>query len=63
MDIEDVEDFAELAEFVFDQSTPESDDETHIIESPGAPRSCLSVPTGRTGWRRARKACVGCHNR
>jgi hypothetical protein len=63
MNIEDVEDFAELAEFVFDQSTPESDNETGIDDSPGAPPSRLSMPIGRTGRRRARRACVACHKR
>lgn len=66
MDIEDVDNVdghAELAEFDFDQFTPESDDETRIDESPDIPLSLQPVPRGQTRRRRARKACVACNKR
>ena len=66
MDIEDadnVDGLSKLAEFVFDQFTPESDDETRIDESPDVPLSLQPAPRDRTRRRRARKACVACNKR
>lgn len=59
----EVDDFNQLTEFVFDQSTPESDEEIRIEESREAPPPRDSAPRERIIRRRARKACVACHKR
>jgi hypothetical protein len=60
----EADDFNQLTEFVFDQSTPESDEETRIEETQDAPPSHDSTPRpGRIIRKRARKACVACHKR
>ena len=64
----DVDDFNQLADFVFDQSTPDSGDD-EAQES--RPETCDAIasgthdvaPNGRIIRRRARKACVACHKR
>lgn len=59
----DTSDFNELAEFVFDQSTPESDEGTHLDESPDVLLPHSRMLPNRRGRRRARKACVACNKR
>ena len=65
----DVDDFNQLADFVFDQSTPESGDdeaqETRPETNGGVTASGTHdvAPNGRVIRRRARKACVACHKR
>jgi hypothetical protein len=59
----EVDDFNQLTEFVFDQSTPESDEEARVEESREAPPPLDSAPRERIIRRRARKACVACHKR
>ncbi|KAH6715892.1 hypothetical protein BKA61DRAFT_733726 [Leptodontidium sp. MPI-SDFR-AT-0119] len=64
----DIDDFNQLADFVFDQSTPESGDDDEAQE-PGPEKVCDATsthdvtPSGRVIRRRARKACVACHKR
>lgn len=66
--IMDIDDFNQLADFVFDQSTPESGDDDEAQE-PGPEKVCDATsthdvtPSGRVIRRRARKACVACHKR
>lgn len=60
------DDFNQLTEFVFDQSTPESDEEAPTeerTENRDAATTRDSAPKGRIIRRRARKACVACHKR
>ncbi|PVH69031.1 hypothetical protein DL98DRAFT_661897 [Cadophora sp. DSE1049] len=65
----DVDDFNQLADFVFDQSTPESgDDEMQDTRPEKEGDTSTSgthdvAPNGRIIRRRARKACVACHKR
>ncbi|KAH7317793.1 hypothetical protein BKA65DRAFT_515202 [Rhexocercosporidium sp. MPI-PUGE-AT-0058] len=63
----DVDDFNQLTDFVFDQSTPESGDDD--AQEPPLEKDCDATsthdvaPNGRVIRRRARKACVACHKR
>lgn len=65
----EVDDYNRLTDFIFDQSTPESDEETRVDEGRDAADAADaapardSAPRGRIIRRRARKACVACHKR
>lgn len=65
----DIDDFNQLADFVFDQSTPESGDDEAQETRPETNCDAIAsgthdvAPNGRIIRRRARKACVACHKR
>lgn len=61
----DMDDFHQLTDFGFDPSTPSSDEED-VHERPpsqGPPRLRKAASNNRVVRKRARKACVACHNR
>lgn len=56
-------DFDQLNDFVFDASTPNSDEDIEQEPAQSSPATSGRAPEGRIIRRRARKACVACHKR